>query len=223
MLLEYRRLARALPDVEHLDWLADWNSGTRVAGLIKTMLTDGRADPAGLKLGALESGAQRALGLTAPLAAPFYEEWLLEPESEIHLADFVAPRVECEIGFVRRGGRWVPTGCLEVADCRFPAWSATGGQVIADFALNGAMLFGDDLGGDTDTRFRFFHDGNLLVEGTVSVAAARARIRIPTCSLLPKKPKMVASGSLHPALPIAPGRWILEFDTGGTTTLSVLP
>lgn len=219
-LLECRRQARALPDTDNLDWLVDWANGSRVARLADSLLGEQKIQPAGLKLGAHEPSAQRGLGLTSPLTAPFHEEWLLLDEPKVELDDFVEPRLECEIGFVRQAGRWVPTGCLEIADCRFPGWSARGGQVIADFALNGAMIFGTRLKRDGDTTFRLFRDGHLMLEGPASMTAAQARI--PDAAERLEMPR-IASGSLHPALPMTPGSWVLEFDSGGATSLLVCP
>jgi 2-keto-4-pentenoate hydratase len=179
------------------------------------------SQPAGWKLGALDIPTQRRLGLDGPLVAPVLPDRLHQDADEVRLdlTGFVQPRLEAELGVQMDGSETRPLPCVEVADCRLPGWRLPPAAAVADFGLQGAMVFGraartaDDI-----VRVDVRHDGQLMQTGEQSWADTVARL-----SLLPeearRRPCVVATGAITPLLDAAPGRWEFDFHDLGTLSL----
>jgi 2-keto-4-pentenoate hydratase len=64
-------------------------------------------------------------------------------ELTLELARFCQPKLEAEVGLVLDGSAEPQvTACVEIADCRFAGWRPPPGVAVADFGLQGAMVFG---------------------------------------------------------------------------------
>lgn len=180
------------------------------------------APPSAWKLGALDSPTQRRLGLDGPLVAPVLPDRLHQGAREVRLElkDFTQPRLEAELGVQVEGSRGPrPLPCVEVADSRLPGWRLPPAGAIADFGLQGAMVFGESAAAAGDVvRVDVRHDGRLLETGEQSWADTVARL-----SLLPeearRQPCVVATGAITPLVDAAPGRWDFDFHDLGTLSL----
>jgi 2-keto-4-pentenoate hydratase len=191
--------------------------GRRAAAHLQASLAAEGVNVAGIKLGAHDCRGREALGLSGTLVAPFFDAWTFPSGTRVLLARFVQPKLECEIGFRRVGGRWQPSACIEVADSRLE-WTGRGGQVLADFALNGAMIAGSSLARSDSVAFELRHDGALVLSDVASVATALERTEACTGD---SDAAYVSSGALHPLLELTAGQWTLEFAGGGEAMLTV--
>jgi 2-keto-4-pentenoate hydratase len=216
-LVARRTAASAGPAGEYAA-LRDAETGLRVAAKLRQILAAEGVGISGLKLGALDPAAQRAMGLTGPIVAPLYEEWMLSEGAAISLGQFIEPKVEAEIGFRLVKGTWVAVGCLEIADSRLTGWSGRGGQILADFALNGAIVCGTDLTPVAETSYELRHDGEIVAHGRAPVADAARRMEGDAER---SGARFVASGALHPLADLKPGAWSLRFRGGGEATITV--
>jgi hypothetical protein len=133
----------------------------------------------------------------------------------------VAPRLEAEIGLRFDGGSPVPLPCIEIIDCRFPAWQVMIAEILADFGLQGAMLFGEPGPALPEVRAVVRRDGEVVAEGvgTVSPAAGIARDALGEERLAAVP--LVASGSLITPLALRPGSHEVDFGQLGTLRLDV--
>jgi len=174
---------------------------------------------AGIKLGAHDPAAQEAMGLSGSLVAPFFDAWFFPSGTHVPLARLVQPKLECEVGFRRRGQSWEPIACIEIADSRLE-WSGKGGEVFADFALHGAIISGSSLAMSESAPFELRHDGTPVLSDVAPVSTALERTERCTHNL---EASYVSSGALHPMIDLTPGEWTLEFAGGGAATVSVDP
>lgn len=213
-----RRTGRTAGPASEYTMLRDTETGLRVAAKLGQMLAADGIGISGLKLGANDSAAQRAMGLPGPLVAPLYEEWMLPAQAAVPLSRFVQPKLEAEIGFRLVRGTWVALACIEIADSRLSGWSGQGGQILADFALNGAIVRGTDLGTAAETSYEVRHDGALVAAGTASVSEARRRMEKHAADV---GARFVASGALHALVDLEPGAWALRFREGGEVAVTV--
>ncbi len=96
------------------------------------------------KMGALDGPTRQKLGLLGPLVAPVLPGGLHTGVEEVRLSlgDLVAPKLEAEVGVLIEDGRPRLVPCVEVADCRFPGWDVPPACAVADFGLQGSMVFG---------------------------------------------------------------------------------
>jgi 2-keto-4-pentenoate hydratase len=175
------------------------------------------------KLGALDEPSRARLGLDRPLVAPVLPDGLHTDAGavELDLARFCQPKLEAEVGLVLdESGDPRVAACVEVADCRFAGWLPPPGAAVADFGLQGAMIFGPDRPAPEEVRVQVRHDGHTVAAGGVAVADVVARLDLVR-PLLPvgTGPVLVATGAMTGLMDAAPGRWDFEF--GGATTVTV--
>lgn len=173
--------------------------------------------PSAWKMGAFDVEAQARLGLDGPLVAPVLPDRLHTQATTVSLrvGDFVQPKLEAEVGIRidEDGHTLVP--CVEVADCRFADWAIPRFGAVADFGLQGAMVFGLDAAPLAEVEVHVRHDG-------VEVGSGRATWTdvVQRLSLLPDvdcRKALVATGSMTPMFPALPGVW--EFDFRGLVPL----
>ena len=114
------------------------------------------------------SRPQQRLGLVEPLVAPVLPAGLHTGVDELtlSLAELVAPKLEAEVGILVDdfGPRLVP--CIEVTKLRFPEWSVPPACAIADFGLQGCMVFGTAVHARARLHVDVRHDGAVVGEGT---------------------------------------------------------
>jgi 2-keto-4-pentenoate hydratase len=173
--------------------------------------------PAAWKMGAFDMDSQLRLGLDGPLVAPVLPDRLHSQATTLSLRvrDFVQPKLEAEVGIRidEAGHTLVP--CVEVADCRFADWAVPRFGAVADFGLQGAMVFGLDAAPLAEVEVRVSHDGVEVGSGRATWADVVQRL-----SLLPDdhgRGALVATGSMTPMFPALPGVW--EFDFRGLAPL----
>lgn len=173
--------------------------------------------PSAWKMGAFDMETQLRLGLGGPLVAPVLPDRLHARTTTLSLRvrDFVQPKLEAEVGIRidEAGHRLVP--CVEVADCRFSDWAIPRFGAVADFGLQGAMVFGLDAAPLAEVEVNVSHDGIEVGSGRATWSDVAQRL-----SLLPDvhdRTAYVATGSMTPMFPALPGVW--EFDFHGLAPL----
>jgi hypothetical protein len=171
------------------------------------------------KMGAQDAPTQQRLGLAGPLVAPVLPDGLRTgvQELELRLDDLVAPKLEAELGVLLEDGvpRLVP--CVEVADCRFAGWDVPPACAVADFGLQGSMVFGSAIDHGPVVRVAVRHDGALISEVT-----GRWYEVVDRLAILPGRLGSrvhVASGSVTPMFPAEAGTWEFDFDEAGRIVL----
>jgi 2-keto-4-pentenoate hydratase len=200
----------------------DWESITLArAGLINDQLV-GRIPgdgPGAWKMGAFDDVTQQRLGLTAPLVCRVLPDGLRVGVDEVRLdlADLVRPKLEPEIGIRVEGDSLRLVPCVELADCRFPQWQVPRRAALADFGLQGAMIFGTDVEPVDEVHVTVHRDGAEVATATASWASAVERLAFiaPT----PPAPFFVATGAMTPLLDAEPGTWQFVFHDVGVLTL----
>src|SRR6266536_1414323 len=186
------------PDVEFEDPLAAalWEArrhGTTIAPLDRGELTLDRAERVAAelyqtveaeggrqvawKIGAGDAAAQARFGTDRPFTAPVLDASCLRDGATLRLASLVAPRLEAEIGLRFDGGSAAVLPCIEIIDCRFPGWQIKIAEVLADFGLQGAMLFGEPRPSGPQVRAVVRRDGEVVAEGAGTVSSAVAATR----------------------------------------------
>ena len=172
------------------------------------------------KLGALDPEGQQRLGLDAPLVAPVVPTRLTVDgtHASVDPSAYIAPRLEPEIGIRTTNGVRELVPCVEIADCRFPGWNTPLRSAIADFGLQGGMLFGPAFEPIEYVEVTVRHDGVEVANVRREYAEAAARL-----SLLPGAAENVhvATGAMSPAVEAKPGRWEYEFHQLATLTITV--
>ena len=190
------------------------------AELYRTVEAEGGRQVA-WKIGAGDAAAQARFGTDRPFTAPVLDASCLEDGATLRLAGLVAPRLEAEIGLRFDGGSPALLPCIEIIDCRFPGWQVRIAEVLADFGLQGAMLFGEPRPSGPEVRAVVRRDGEVVAEGAGTVAAAVASARDALGEQRLAEVPLVASGSLITPLPLEPGRHEVDFGQLGTLHLEV--
>ena len=196
----------------------------RAAAIAAELYRRAGADPpAAWKLGALDGAARTRLVLDGPLVAPVLPGRLHTDAGAVtlDLARFCQPKLEAEVGLVLDGsGVPAATACVEIADCRFAGWLPPPRVAVADFGLQGAMVFGPERPVPDEIGVEVRHDGRHVATGRAAVADAAARLDLVR-PLLPEAAGrvLVATGAMTPLLDAAPGRW--EFVFTGATTITM--
>lgn len=174
------------------------------------------------KLGAFDRVTREILGLAEPLVAPVPSDRLSVGPSalDVSMGSFVQAKLEAEVGVAIYdwGVRLVP--CIEVADCRFLGWRVPAVAALADFGLQGAMVFGPEFDPVGEVRVDVRHNGQPVGSGRLSWDEAVERL-----ALLPPeashRPTYVATGAITPQLDASPGRWEFEFRDIATMSLTL--
>ncbi|MEO7295428.1 MAG: hypothetical protein ABIZ57_04740 [Candidatus Limnocylindria bacterium] len=183
----------------------------------------------GWKLGATDSETQQRLGTDGPFHAPLFARTRLAPGAVISMARFLSPRVEAEIAVEVDGTRRYTRPCVEIIDCRFPSWPTRLADAIADFGLHAAVLFADDHADAPAADVRVCRDRNELARGTRTIGEALDAVS----ALAPRldgglavdgaRSVIIATGSVTPPVPLAPGRWTISFGRLGVLAFEVVP
>jgi 2-keto-4-pentenoate hydratase len=208
--------------------LEDGRLSPRRAEAIASQLYDeilsAGARQVGWKLIATDERGQAWLGTPRPLSAPVFSSSVIPDGAVIRLDELVAPRVELEIGFQFSGDSVRPLPCIEVADSRFPDWGVTASEAIADFALQGFMIFGQPTADVSSVDMTLLHDGNSIAAGSRTIAAASAAVSTlgeQQLAIAAARGFTVAAGSVVGPLPLAAGSWHADFGLLGTLAFEV--
>jgi hypothetical protein len=197
---------------------------TAISQELYSRLEDGGARRSGWKFGAFSSAAQKAFGIDAPIVAPTLSCWTStgRARQRVELASFISPQLEAEIGiFVNKGGELALVPCVEIADSRLPGWELPPRGAIADFGLQGAMVYGEPVLPAVEVSVSVRHDGP-VVQG----ASALWRTAVESLDLLPAGASStgdfhVATGSITPLMAAEPGNWTFDFGAAGTLELEL--
>ena len=215
---------RVEPLAEDPDWLGvDHAEAVEVADQLyrRCAVPPDPRDVAAWKLGALDELTRHRLGLPGPLVAPVLPGGLHTGVQElpVRLAELVDPKLEAEIGVLLDAGRPFLVPCVEIADCRFAGWAVPLGCALADFGLQGSMVFGSAVEPVDLVQVTVRHNGATVGQGSGAWAAAVDRV-----SLLPAplaSPVHVATGSITPMIPATAGTWEFDFGDAGTIVLDL--
>ena len=163
----------------------------------------------------------RRLGLSEPLVCRVLPDRLHVGAGEVRLdlARLVRPKFEPEIGIRVQGESLRLVACVEVADCRFVDWQLPPCAAIADFGLQGEMIFGSDTVPIKDVHVSVRRDGVEQAAAVGSWSDAVEKLAL----LPPARPDefLVATGALTPLLDATPGRWEFDFRDVGRLTVVV--
>jgi 2-keto-4-pentenoate hydratase len=177
----------------------------------------------GAKLGVTDKQAQRNLGADGPMVAPIHDGAAIEDGATISLAELIAPKLEPEFGLRVEHGEIMAVPCIEIIDSR---WSGdvTIGHLMADFGWQARMMFGPASAPPSHVDVVVSHDGKEQASGSqelerVTPAIALTRAAIEGFDELAVA--FVATGTIVPAIPLAVGRWVVDFGALGTLELNV--
>jgi 2-keto-4-pentenoate hydratase len=193
----------------------------RIASELYGALEAGGSRQVAWKIGAGDAAAQQRFGTDRPFTAPVHDAHVLEDGAALSLASLVAPRLEAEIGLRFEGGEPAVLPCVELIDCRFPGWEVKIAGVLADFGLQGAMLFGRPGTAGSKVHAVVRRDGEVLAEGEGTVDAAAATSRQALGERRLAELPLVASGSLITPVPLEPGSHEIDFGELGSLRLEV--
>ena len=172
------------------------------------------------KIGALDAETQQRLGLHRPLVAPVLTDALIVDADDAHIDSntLVAPRLEPEVGILREGDRLFAVPCIELADCRFADWAVPPGCAVADFGMQGRMVFGRPVSTPDRVDVVVRHDGRVVARGGADWAELVQRL-----SMVPADGarSYVASGSLVPPPQATTGTWVADFGAVGSLRLTI--
>ncbi len=176
--------------------------------------------PAAWKMGAFDRSTQERLVLDGPMLAPVLADGLHLDATEvlIEITRFSQPKLEAELGIrlTEQGVRLMP--CVEIADCRFDGWKVPPRAAVADFGLQGAMIFGLEVDPVPTVSVEVRHDGVRIDAAACSWDDAVSRLGIMPSST--QHDTYVATGAMTQLVPTRRGRW--EFDFGAAGRLDVV-
>jgi 2-keto-4-pentenoate hydratase len=195
--------------------------GERVAAELYRAIETGGGRQVGWKIGAGDKAAQQRFGADRPFTAPVMDASCLRDGATLSLAGMVAPRLEAEIGLRFDGASPSVLPCVEIIDCRVPGWDVQIAEALADFGLQGAMVFGEPAESGPEVRAVVRRDGEVVAEGAGSVPAAVDTVRGVLDERRLAAAPLVASGSLITPLPLEPGGWEVDFGQLGRLRLEV--
>jgi 2-keto-4-pentenoate hydratase len=195
-------------------------SARRAAAISSELYRRQRArTPSAWKMGAFDAPTQERLVLDGALLAPVLADGLQVGVTEVRLelARFGQPKLEAEVGIrlTPQGNRLMP--CVEIADCRFPDWAVPARAAVADFGLQGAMLFGRDTAPIPLVHVEVRRDGVPLQGADCTWDEAVGRLEIMPSST--RHNTYVATGAMTPLIPATRGRWEFDFGEAGSLTV----
>lgn len=193
----------------------------RIATELYGALEAGGGRQVAWKIGAGDAAAQQRFGTDRPFTAPVHSSYVLTDGATLSLASMIAPRLEAEIGLRFDSESPAVLPCVEIIDCRFPGWDIKIAGVLADFGLQGAMVFGGPGASAPEVRAVVRRDGEVLAEGSGSVEAAAATSRQALGEQRLAQFPLVASGSLITPVMLEPGSHEIDFGGLGRLRLEV--
>lgn len=214
---------------------------------VRLLLADGDV-VIGHKVGATSEAMQRLIGLDSPDYGPVLGSTLHYDGETLALDQFIAPKIEAEIGFVlgdRLRGPGVTTddarraiagavAAMEIVDSRIADWRIRLADTVADLASNGAVAISNHIvpliGIDPrNLAMTLRHDSEIIDSGKgaaalgdpVAVVAWLANT-LGEAGVCLEPGHLILTGALHAAIPLAPGdEFRADFDHLGAVTLRV--
>jgi 2-oxo-3-hexenedioate decarboxylase len=201
---------------------------------------------AGIKLGLTSEAKQRQMGISSPVVAWLTDQMRLPTDEPLGLGEFIHPRIEPEIAFVMASALKGPGvtaeqaleavgtvhSAAEVIDSRFAGFNFTLPDVVADNASAAGFMLSEsgrppeevDLAIEPVTVER---DGvvtdtaiGAAVMGHPALALAFAANQLATRGLHITSGRIVLTGGLTDAVPMAPGNTIV-FSFGSLDSIAV--
>lgn len=216
--------------------------------LVARLLADGE-EVIGYKLGLTSLPMQQLLGVDQPDFGPVFASGVYRDGAEVHMADFIAPRVEAEIGVILASDLAGPDctaadaraatkglcAAIEIVDSRIRDWKIKIADTVGDLASNGAIALSDTVVplDDLDPRLVgmvFSKNGALVATGAGAAAlgdpmeavAWLANTLAPMGVTL-RAGMVIMTGALHAMTPVAAGDVAFaEFAGLGTITLRIV-
>lgn len=217
--------------------------------LVHRLLDEGEVI-AGYKLGLTSSAMQAMLGVDQPDFGPVFASTVYRDGVQIPVGDFIAPRIEAEIGVVLgadlTGPRCTPADAmcatsglvagLEIVDSRIRDWRIKLADTVADLASSGAIVLSNRVVpiDSFDPRLVgmvFTRNGEVVATGAGAAAlgdplaavAWLANTLGPMGVILPAG-AVIMTGALHAMVPVQPGDvFRADFDRLGPVTVRMAP
>lgn len=215
--------------------------------LVQRLMSDGEVI-IGYKLGLTSAPMQRMLGVDQPDFGPVFASTVYRDGAQVHLDDFIAPRVEAEIAVVLATDLSGPhctsmdaylatrglAAAIEIVDSRIVDWRIKLADTVADLASNGAIALSSQVVelADLDPRLIgmvFTRNGELIATGAGAAAlgdplaavAWLANTLAPLNVTLPAG-SVIMTGALHAMVPIQSGDvYRADFDHLGSISLRI--
>ena len=196
----------------------------------------------GWKLGLTSRNKQQAMGLDAPLYGSVTSGMLFTYGEPVRLADFIHPRVECEVAFLLARDIEAPATitsvlaatdvvflAVDVLDSRYESFQFTLSDVVADNASAGAFYLGPIARKPDELEDLRLLGAVVRVDGEVAMTAAGAAVMgHPAASVAwlanqlaaegekLKAGQLVFSGGVTAPVPVVAGRSVtFELDQLG--------
>ncbi|MFN2521127.1 MAG: 2-keto-4-pentenoate hydratase [Candidatus Limnocylindria bacterium] len=213
---------RSAQPIEPIPGLSAADGSEVAARLYERLRRDG-ADQIGWKIAATDPAIQRRFGTDRPFSAPVFDTSVVAADSVISLRSLIAPLFETEVGVLLADGSAMVLPCIEIADCRVRDWSVTLPVAVADFGLQGAMLFGRSImpPADDPVEAVVTRDGVVVSRGPVDVSAAVARALDLAPAAASGRSALVATGAVFAPVPLSVGRWTISLGAVGSLSLVV--
>ncbi len=249
MLYSARRTRRPIAPFTDAEPALDMADGYAIQReLVQLLIADGDRI-VGHKVGATSEAMQRMIGLDSPDYGPVLASTVFHDGDEIALEQFIAPKVEAEIGFVlgeRLQGPGVSDadaraaiaeafGAMEIVDSRIADWRIQLADTVADLASNGAILVSDHRVAAAGIDFReigmeLFRggEGGAKVDSGTGAAVLGDPVTVLTWlanvlgadGVALEPGHLIMTGALHAAIPLAAGEtYRADFDLLGSVTL----
>lgn len=200
-----------------IDDVRPWSglSAQRAAAISSELYSCARSSaPAAWKMGPFDRSIQEQLELDGPLLAPVMMDGLQLDVTEvsIELDRFSQPKLEAELG-VRLTEQGARLPCVEIADCRFDRWSVPARAAVADFGLQGVMLFGLEVDPIPSVGVEVRREDVRIDAAECSWDEAVSRLGIMPSST--QRDTFVATGAMTQLVPAGRGRWEFDFGAAG--------
>lgn len=215
--------------------------------LVSMLVADGEVI-SGYKLGLTSDAMQTLLGVVQPDFGPVFASTIHGDFSTVRAADFIAPRVEAEIGVILDADLSGPhctveqamqatrglVAAIEIVDSRIQDWRIGIADTVADLASSGAIALSDrviPIAG-VDPRLigmTFSRHGSLIATGAGAAALGNplAAVAWLANTLAPmgvtlEAGMVVMTGALHAMVPTTAGDvFRAEFDHLGSITIEM--
>jgi len=199
------------------------------------------------KLGLTSKAMQEMLKVDSPDFSPVLTSAIFTGDSTVELNQFIAPRVEAEIGVLLAKDLSGPSctaddvlaaaagavAAIEIVDSRIRDWKIRLADTVADLASNGAIVVSETVVPiDFDPRLvgLVFTRNQEMVATSAGAAALGSPLQavawlantLAEAGESLKSGTIVMTGALHAMVPANPGDcFVAEFDRLGSLTLSV--
>lgn len=175
----------------------------------------------GAKAAVTDAATQALFGTGEPHVAPIFRDILIADGARVSLEEMMSPLLEAEIGMRLSADGLVMLPCIEIPQSRFSGGDPGIAYLVADFAAQGNMIFGEPGVAHDVASVIVTVDGAEVRRGHRSVEDARTILELVRAQLDLRSGDYVATGTLFPPVPLSPGEWVVDFGEFGRLTLHV--